>query len=119
MRDCAKAHLNAIKVEEAKNSRFILNGQSLWFREIAEFLKAEYGQWYNIKSGELKYCTLKIAAIFDKQARLIVPMWGKSLVLENKKSKEILGIEYEQPKFTVCGMAESMIQSGLIKDKRK
>jgi len=81
----------------------------MWFREIAEILKAEYGRWYDIKSGELKYCTMKIAAVFDKQARQIVPMWGKQLMLENRRSREVLGIEYEQPKFTICGMAESMI----------
>lgn len=66
VRDVALAHLQAIKVEEAKNQRFILNGRSMWFKEIAEALQKEFGQFYKIKTGELRYCTLKIAACFDK-----------------------------------------------------
>lgn len=119
VRDVAFAHLQALKVPEARNQRFVLNNQSLWFKEIAEILKAEYGQWYKFKTGELKYCTLKIACIFDKQARLIAPMWGKSLILENQRSREVLGLDYKQSNNTIVAMAESMIESGLIKDKRK
>jgi hypothetical protein len=37
----------------------------MWFREIAEALKEEFGADYKIKSGELKYCTIKLASIFD------------------------------------------------------
>ena len=43
VRDVALAHLNAIKVPEARNQRFILSSQSIWFREIAEALKSKFG----------------------------------------------------------------------------
>lgn len=119
VRDVARAHLLGIKVEEAKNQRFILNCKSLWFQNIAEALNEEYGKWYKIKTGELRYCTLKIACIFDKQARLIAPMWGKKLILANERSVNVLGLKYQDPKKTIVEMAESMIDSGLIQDKRK
>jgi nucleoside-diphosphate-sugar epimerase len=38
VRDCALAHLKALKVKEAGNNRFILVATELWFREIAEIL---------------------------------------------------------------------------------
>ena len=91
----------------------------MWFRDIALALKAEYGKNYKIKSGELKYCTIKIASIFDSSVKLILPMWNKTLLLENLRSRRVLGIEYKNPNETVVAMAESMIDSGLIKDKRK
>ena len=40
VRDVAKAHVQAIKIEEAKNQRFILSSQSLWFKQVAEILEA-------------------------------------------------------------------------------
>lgn len=43
VRDCALAHLNGVKVEEAKNKRFLLSGESLWFREAAQIIADEYG----------------------------------------------------------------------------
>jgi len=94
VRDVALAHLRAIEVEEAKNQRFILNNKGAWFVEIAAALKSEFGSYYKIKDSELKYCTIKIAALFDKSVKMIVPMWGKTYNLENSRSKEVLGIEY-------------------------
>ncbi len=35
VRDCALAHLNALKIEESANNRFILVKDSLWLTEIA------------------------------------------------------------------------------------
>lgn len=32
VRDVAQAHLQAIKVDEAKNKRFVLSSESLWFK---------------------------------------------------------------------------------------
>ena len=34
VRDVALAHLNAVKIEEAKNKRFIVSNESIWFREL-------------------------------------------------------------------------------------
>ena len=43
VRDVALAHLRGIKIPEAKNQRFILSCKALWFKEIANALKNEYG----------------------------------------------------------------------------
>lgn len=40
-------------------------------------------------------------------------------MLQNQRSRDVLGIEYKDPKETVFLMAESMIDNGIIKDKRK
>jgi hypothetical protein len=86
------AHLQAIKVEEAKNKRFILHNKSLWLREVAEILKEEFGATYKINSGDLRYCTLRIASIFYASAKLILPYWDKPMNLDNAQSREVLGI---------------------------
>ena len=68
VRECAVAHLQGIKVPEAKNQRFILSSDSLWFKDIAQALKDAYPQ-YNIKTSELSYCPVKIVSIFDKSVK--------------------------------------------------
>ena len=68
VRECAVAHLQGIKVPEAKNQRFILSSDSLWFKDIAQALKNSYPQ-YNIKTKELAYCPVKLVSFFDKSVK--------------------------------------------------
>jgi dihydroflavonol-4-reductase len=42
VRDVAYAHLQAIKIEDAKNKRFILSSDSVWFKDVAEVLRQAY-----------------------------------------------------------------------------
>lgn len=42
VRDVALAHLKAIKVDEAKNRRFMLTAKSAWRKEMAQCLAAEF-----------------------------------------------------------------------------
>ena len=68
VRECAVAHLQGIKVPEAKNQRFILSSESLWFKDIAQALKSTYPQ-YKIKTSELAYCPVKMVSFFDKSVK--------------------------------------------------
>lgn len=45
---------------------------------------------------------------------MMLPAWGKTLNLENERSRRVLSIEYQRPYVTIFDMAESMIESGLI-----
>ena len=42
VRDVAYAHLQAIKIEDAKNKRFILSSDNAWFKDVAEVLRQAY-----------------------------------------------------------------------------
>ena len=42
VRECALAHLQGIKVPEAKNQRYILSSNSLWLKEIALTLNGAF-----------------------------------------------------------------------------
>ena len=119
VREVAFAHLQGIKVPEARNQRFILCTESLWFKQIAETLKEEYGEFYKFKTGELKYCTVKLASFFDPSVRIILPLWRKSIILNNERSRKVLGIEYRDTKTTINEMALTLIACGQIAEKRK
>ena len=67
----------------------------------------------------MKLCTLKCAACFNNKAKRLLPLWGRSMTMINDRSKKVLGMEYIPMKDTYVDMAESMIELGLIPDKRK
>ncbi len=119
VRDVALAHLRAIKVEDARNNRFLVHNESMWLKDLATILKNNYGRQYPIKNGDMKLCTLKIAACFDSSAKFVIPIWGKEKYLLNDKSKKILGMQYQDIVDTLISTSESMIEAGYIKDKRK
>lgn len=53
VRDVAKAHLLAIKVDAAKNRRFLLVSRAAWHKEMAECLAAEFNpKGWNIGTEE-------------------------------------------------------------------
>ena len=49
----------------------------------------------------------------------MIPNWGKEVLLVNEKSKKILKLEFKDMNDTIITMAESMIDLGMIPDKRK
>ena len=65
VRDVAYAHLQALKVEEAKNKRFILSEKSMWLVEICTVLKNHYGDGFKLNNKEVGYCPVKMAACFN------------------------------------------------------
>jgi hypothetical protein len=65
VREVALAHLRALQVPEARNKRFLLSAESLWFKDIAGILKNEFRGSYKVRDRELIYCTVKLASIFD------------------------------------------------------
>lgn len=93
VRDVAMAHLQALKVKEASNKRFLLSAKCLWFKEVAETLKSNFPD-YKIKTKELPRCPVVVASMFDKGVKKILPMWGKVAYISNDRSREVLGIEY-------------------------
>lgn len=82
VRDVARAHLQAILIDDAKNKRFILSADSLWFKDVAEALKQRYPK-HNIKSGELGYCPMKVISWFDDSVKMILPAWNKVIRVDH------------------------------------
>ena len=92
VRDVAVAHLQGLKVPEAAGKRFILNAKAMWFKDMALGLKKNYPTGFNIKTGEIGYCPIKMASMFDASVKQILPFWNKNFDMDNTRSREILGI---------------------------
>lgn len=110
VRDVAQAHLNAIKIPEARNQRFILTLRTFRFKELCEVLKAHYGEKYPIKTNEMEQCP-------PNNPRFEI-MWDRTYNMDHTKSVEVLGIKYHDIKDTLIDMAEGLIDFGMIPDNR-
>lgn len=111
VRNVAEAHLQGVKVAEAKNQRFILCNRTFTFKELCEILKHHYGEKYPIKTNEMAECppdNLRFKA-----------MWEKNYNLDNSKSVKVLGIQYKPIEDTMISMAEGMIEAGMLPDNRQ
>lgn len=97
VRDVAKAHVQAIKVDEAKNKRFLLVSRCAWRREMAECLAAEFNpKGFNINTTEKTD-----DKVFEYEVR-------------TDQSQNVLGINYIPIEQSWIDMANSLIASGFI-----
>lgn len=108
VREVALAHLRGLQVPEARNQRFILNSQVVWFKEMASYLKERYPR-NGIKTKEFGYCPVRTLSLVDSSVKLILPMWNKEFELVNTRSREVLGIEYRTAEEAIVAMAESLV----------
>jgi len=87
VRDVAKAHVNAIKSDEAQGKRFILAGETYWFVEFGQMLHELYGEGYTIPRTEAQYCFVRFFGYFRADAAKIADMWGYENFHNNERSK--------------------------------
>ena len=68
--------------------------------------------------SEAKYCLFKFASFFSKEVADLIPMWGLEMHVDNTRSKQVLQLSYRPPKESINEMVYSMIETGIIEDKR-
>lgn len=93
VRNCAEAHLQALKVKEAAGKRFMLVENTYKMDEMAAVLHRDYAKFgYPIPTRAMPYFMINIASIFDAEAASVKDFWGMKQTFENKETKDILGI---------------------------
>lgn len=115
VRECAHAHLLAVTNPKAANERFICVNKSMWFREIATALNTEFevqGQKITTKELDLGSCSLTIAGWFIPEMKTAKMYWGKTQLLDNTKSREVLDLKYCDINRSLVDMAYSMFEQG-------
>lgn len=117
VRDVADLHLRAMTNPMAKGQRFLaLAGGTMSLLEIAKFLKdrlPEFTRKTSIKS--LADWKVRVAALFNKQAKGILPLVGIYRNASNEKARQMLGWQPRSNETAVLATAESLIKWGAIK----
>ena len=119
VRDCAEAHVQALKRPEAANKRFILCHSCLWIDEIAAILAKEFNnKGYSVTQRQLPRWVASFASYFFKDLNLVLKNWGKEFTFVNEQSRQVLGLTYGIPmERTINEMVYSMIETGVIPNK--
>ena len=115
VRDVAAAHIAAMNKPNADGNRYILYERSMWAKEVAEVISKEFSpQGYKIPHLPMPKLVVWLAKFFSAPARAIYPGVGKTIIYDNNKMKQELGIEPIDASQSVIDTCYSLIESGVV-----
>ena len=117
VRDVAEAHALALEKPEA-SGRYILHNEGRWMQEIARMIAPHFPA-YKVPTGRLPDLAMYATALFDRR---ITFSWvrrniGRAYNVDNRKSRDDLGLTYRPLEETVIDTCRSFIQLGLVKKR--
>ena len=116
-RDVAAAHLAAMTAPGAAGGRFLATADGvLSMREMGTLLKAHLGEaGRRIPTRSIPNIGVRLAALFDKPLRQIVPELDDVKVAINARAREVLGWSPRPKEEAVIATADSLVRLGLVK----
>ena len=113
--DLVDLHLRAMTSPEAANQRFLGVGDFLWMSEIAATLREHLGSSASaVTTRSLPDFVLRLAAVFQHEARFMAPMLGKRREFDVSKAESLLDWVPRPSKQAVIDCAESMQRNRLV-----
>lgn len=110
VRDVVDLHILAMENEAAAGERFIAASEWKWMADIAETLRSHFGQTaQKVPTRSLPDMVLRIAALFDRPARFVIPLLGRKHVFSSAKAERVLGWRPRSGDETILAAAESAI----------
>ena len=112
VRDVADLHLRAMVSAAAKGQRYLaLAGGTLSLLQIAKLLKRELsGDTKNTSTKVMPDWLVRIAALFNKKAKAIVPLLGIYRNASNQKAKNQLGWQPRSNEDAILATAKSLLK---------
>ncbi len=119
VRDLAEAHYNAGFLPEA-NGRHIISAQESSLLSLSQILSIHFGNDFHFAKGTLpRLMVLLMAPLAGFKRKMISRNIGYPWRADNTKGIKALGIKYRPVEKSITDMFQQMIDSGMIKDKRK
>ena len=115
VRDVASAPLAAMTTPDAAGQRFCFCVDFVWMKDMAVILNEHFGdRGYKSPTRTLPDFVVRIAGLFDKVTRLVVPRLGHSETISNARLKRVLGWQPRGTEEMVVATGESLIEQGLV-----
>lgn len=119
VRDCAQAHINALKMEDGKlvDERIIISNRSLWMHEQMQIIREHFHDkgLRKIPTRVAGKKTMQAVSVFEPTVKVFIPRLGLEVQVNNQKSKDILDMKYEIPvEQTLIEMVEAMLKHKII-----
>ena len=115
VREVARAHLAAATHPEAEG-RFIISGHESSFKAIAELLEESFPGYAFPRRVLPKWLVWLVGPMVnDAMTRpLVTKNVGHTLLLDNRKSRDLLGIEYRPLKDSLVEMFQQLVDHDLV-----
>jgi len=116
VRDVAEAHFNAMFKEGTNGKRYICSGALVPFQDVFKYLKGDLEQ-YGYQINDKHVTAEEVIASGNPVAQRSVGLIGKSMRVNNERSRTELGMTYIPIEQTVKEMAHSIIKQGVVENK--
>ncbi|MCP9265118.1 Dihydroflavonol-4-reductase [Dirofilaria immitis] len=132
VRDVAQAHIRAMRESRSDGLRILISYQpSFWFMDIANVLRDEFSPQvkyklfttdsyhsvlpgYTIPRFTVPYPVVWLYSLFSRETKeQVLTRYGNEMHLDNSRAKEILGMEFIDPKESIIAMAYDIIERGM------
>ncbi len=115
VRDVAKMHRLALETAEPSGGRYIGVSEAAWFLDMMRPIKARLGsQAKKVPRFELPNFMIHLVALVDPAARSILPDLGVALYLDNRRTRQALGMDFIGVEESAPAMAQSLVDLGLV-----
>jgi nucleoside-diphosphate-sugar epimerase len=121
VRDVADLHLRCMNHPAAKGQRFLAVAEDfISFLEVARILKARMGAAaHRVPTRELPNGLLRIASLFVRDVKLVLPELGKFKNATSAKARQVLGWQPRSNEESIVATAESLVRLGMLKDSTR
>ncbi len=118
-RDVAEAHVRAVE-DPAIDGRFILSADGRWMQDMARDTARLFPE-YRIKTARLPDVAMYLAALFDPRVTFatLKQLLGREAPVDNRRSREVLGIDYRPIDETFRATVESLVSQGFAHPTRR
>lgn len=116
VRDVADLHIRAMTDPAAAGERFLaVAGESLSLLDMARILKTRLGtDAAKVPARQLPDWLVRLVALFDAQARTVVPSLGLRKPASSAKARERLGWSPRSNEEAIVATGESLVRLGLV-----
>lgn len=116
VRDIGKMHRLALETSEPSGVRYVGVSESAWFVDMTRAIKAKLSpaDTKKVPTMQLPNFLIRMIALFDPAARLIVPDLGRQPVMDNSRTRKALGMEFIPVTESAPAMAQSLVDNRLV-----
>jgi dihydroflavonol-4-reductase len=116
VRDLADLHIRAMESDAAKGQRFLaLDEGVMTLPQIAAFLKSKLGEnGKHISTRIIPNWVVRLAGLFNAEAKNVVPQLGMYRDTSNRKAKEILGWRPRSKEEALLVAAQTLLKNKAI-----
>lgn len=115
IRDCAAIHVAAMTSKKCGGRRLIASAESLWMKDIADILRAEYPDQKQIPKDEFPNAVVKLSLLFDDRMKPYVPDLGVMNVADTSYVSALTKVLPRPAKEAILETAKSLIEQGKVR----